>query len=63
MATRVHMPLTVIAFNVNGIGKQRYEVGKQLQDLHIDAALLSQTHLKPREMFIPHYHFYWTDRY
>jgi hypothetical protein len=59
MATRVHRTLKVIAFNAIGIGRQRYELSKQLQDLHIDMALFSETHLKPREMFfIPNFHFY-----
>jgi hypothetical protein len=31
--SRVHRPLTIIAFNANGIGRQRHELGKQLQDL------------------------------
>jgi hypothetical protein len=35
MATRVHRPLKVIAFNANGIGRQRCELSKQLQDLHV----------------------------
>jgi hypothetical protein len=61
MAARFHRPLKVIAFNVNGIGRQRYELRKQLQDLHIDVALLSETHLKPHErFFIPNYHIYRT---
>jgi hypothetical protein len=51
MATGIHRPLKVIAFNANGIVRQRYELSKQLQDLHVDVVLLSQTHLKPREMF------------
>jgi exonuclease III len=63
MATRVHRPLKVIAFNANGIGRQRYELSKQLQDLHIDVALFSETHLKPHErFFLPNYHFYRIDR-
>jgi hypothetical protein len=58
MATRIHRPLRVIAFNANGIGRQRYEPSKQLQDLHVDAALFSETYLKPHErFFIPNYHF------
>jgi exonuclease III len=62
MAARVHRPLKVIAFNANGIGRQCYELSKQLQDLHIDVALLSETHLKPHErFFIPNYHFYQAD--
>ncbi|PNF35683.1 hypothetical protein B7P43_G17443 [Cryptotermes secundus] len=63
MATRVHRPLKVIAFNANGIGRQRYELSKQLQDLHVDVALFSETHLKPHErFFIPNYYFYRIDR-
>jgi hypothetical protein len=34
MEARFHTPLNVIAFNVNGIAKQRYELSKQLQYLH-----------------------------
>jgi hypothetical protein len=36
MATRFHRPLKVTAFNANGIGRQRYELIKQLQVLHVD---------------------------
>jgi hypothetical protein len=49
MAARVHRPLEVIAFDANGIWKQRYELSKQLQDLHIEVVLFSETHLKPHE--------------
>jgi hypothetical protein len=35
MAARVHGPLKVIGFSANGIWRQRYELSKQLQDLHI----------------------------
>jgi hypothetical protein len=41
MVTRIHRPLKVIAFNVNGIMRQRYELSKQLQDLHIHVSLFS----------------------
>jgi hypothetical protein len=62
MAARVHRPLKVIAFNANGIARQRYELSKQLQDLSIDVVLFSETHLKPHErFFIPNYNFYRTD--
>jgi hypothetical protein len=62
--SRVHRLLKVIAFNANGIWRQRYELSKQLQDLHIDVALLSETHLKSHEGFlIPNYHFYRADRF
>jgi hypothetical protein len=47
MAARVHRPPKVIAFGANVIWRQRYELSKQLHDLHIDVALLSATHLKP----------------
>jgi hypothetical protein len=49
MANRVHRPLKVIAFNANGIGRQSHELSKQLQDLYIDVALFSETHLKRHE--------------
>jgi hypothetical protein len=64
MAARFHRPLKVIAFNASGIGRQRYELSKQLQDLHVDVALFSETHLKPHErFFIPNYHVYRIDRH
>jgi hypothetical protein len=64
MATRFHRPLKVITFNANGTGRQRYELSKQLQDLHVDVALLSETLLKHHESFvIPNYHLYQTDCY
>jgi hypothetical protein len=51
-------------FNANAIGRQRYELSKQLRDLHVDVALFSETHLKPYErFFIPNFHLYRTDRY
>jgi hypothetical protein len=43
MATRFHRPLKVVAFNANGIGKQCFELSKQLQDHRIDGAVLSET--------------------
>jgi exonuclease III len=59
MASRVHRPLKVIAFNANDIGRQRHELSKQLQDLHLDVALFSETHLKPQDrVHIQNYHFY-----
>jgi exonuclease III len=64
MATRIHRPLKVIEVNANDIVRQCYELSKQLQDLHVDVALLSETHLKPHEkFFISNYHFYRTDRH
>jgi hypothetical protein len=63
MATRIHRPLKVITFNANGIGRQRYELSKQLQGLLIDVALFSETYLKPHErLFVQNYHFYRNDR-
>jgi hypothetical protein len=64
--SRINRPLRVIAFNTNGIWRQRYECSKQLQDLHIhvDMALLSETHPKNHErFFFPNYHFNRTDRF
>jgi hypothetical protein len=64
MTSRVHRPLKILAFNVNGIGRQRHELSKQLQDLNIDVALFSETHLKPHErFFITNYHVYQMDQY
>jgi hypothetical protein len=57
MATRIHRPLMIIAFNVNDIWRQCYEFSKQLQDLDTDVALYSETHLNPHERFyIPNYY-------
>jgi hypothetical protein len=59
MTARIHRPFKIIAFNAYGIWRQRYELCKQLQDLHVDVAILSDTHLKPQEMFyIPKYQLY-----
>jgi hypothetical protein len=51
MAARVHRPVKVIAFNADDIWRQRYELSKQLQDLHVDVTLLSETHLNLHEKF------------
>jgi hypothetical protein len=57
------VPIKFIEFNANSIGRQRYELSKQLQELHVHVALISETHLKPHERFsIPNIHFYRTDR-
>jgi hypothetical protein len=40
-----YMVLKIIALIANDIARQRYELSKQLQDLHIDVALFSETHL------------------
>jgi hypothetical protein len=64
MAARIHRPLKVIAFHAHDIRRQRYELSKQLQDLHIDVELFSETHLKSHEkFFVPNYHLYRTDRF
>jgi hypothetical protein len=64
LAARIHRPLKITEFNANGIWRKRYELSKQLQDLHIDMALLSETPLKPHEKFyIPKYHFYHTEHF
>jgi endonuclease/exonuclease/phosphatase (EEP) superfamily protein YafD len=64
MAARIHRPLKIIAFNADGIWRQRHELSKELQDLYIDVALLSETHLNAHErFFIPNYHIYRTDRF
>jgi exonuclease III len=61
MITTFRRPLQVITFNANGIRRQRYELSKQLQDLHLDVALFSETHLEPHErFFIPNYLLYRT---
>jgi hypothetical protein len=62
MANRVYRPLIVIAFNANGILRQRYELSKQLQDLCMDVTLFSETCLKPDERFsVQNCHYYRID--
>jgi exonuclease III len=64
MADTVHRPLKVTAFNANGIARQRHELSKKLQDLHIDVSLFSETQLKPYDRFhIQNYHFCRIDRH
>jgi hypothetical protein len=64
MAANVHRSLKVIAFNAKDVWRRRYELSKQLQDLHIDVVLLSEAHLKPHErFFVPNYDFYRIDRF
>jgi exonuclease III len=64
MNTRIHRPLKVVAFNTNGITRQRYELSKQLQTRRTDVALLLETYLKPHERFsITNYHIYRNDRH
>jgi hypothetical protein len=55
MISRFNRPLKTILFNANGIGRQRHELSKQLQDLRTDVALSSEPHLKPHEtiFFLP----------
>jgi hypothetical protein len=64
MVARFHGQLNVTAFNTNDILSQSCELSKQLQDLHMDVALHSETHLKPHEVFLLffNYHFYRTER-
>jgi hypothetical protein len=63
MAVTVHRPLKVVVFNANGIGRQSYELRKQMQDLKIDVTLFTETHLKPHmKFYIPKYHIYRNDR-
>jgi glycogen synthase len=48
------LAITKIVCNLmeqNGIGRQRYELSKELQEPHVDVALFSETYLKPHEMF------------
>jgi hypothetical protein len=64
MAASVRSLFKVTAFNANGIWRQNYELNKELQDLQIAVASLSDTHLKPHErFFVPNYHFSQTDRF
>jgi hypothetical protein len=61
MQPTVHRPVKIIAFKVNGIGRQAHEAGNQLQGLKIDTSVFSEIHLKPRMRFcIPNYDPYQT---
>jgi hypothetical protein len=54
----------VVPLNAKGTARQRYELSKQLQELHIDIALPSETRFKVHErFFILNYHIYETDRF
>jgi hypothetical protein len=58
-----HKPFKDLTFNANVIGSQQ-ELSKQLQELHTDVALLSETHLKPHQrLLLPKYHLYQTDHF
>jgi hypothetical protein len=64
MVIRIHRPLKVTEVNANCTERCHYELGKQLQDLHIDVALFSEVHLKLHErFFISNYHAHHTDHY
>jgi hypothetical protein len=64
MISIIYMPLKVISINVYGIWWRRYEFSKQLQDLLINVALLSETRLNPYErFFFQNYDFYHTERF
>jgi hypothetical protein len=52
MAVKFHRSLKVIEFNANGIWRRRYKLSKQLQDLHIDVVLLSETLLETHERIV-----------
>jgi hypothetical protein len=63
MAATVHRPLKVVAFNDNDIGRQAYELRKQMKDLKIYVTLFMETHLKPyMRFYIPNYQIYPKDR-
>jgi hypothetical protein len=64
MVVIVHRSLKAAEFNANHNGRQAYELRKQMQDIKLDVALFSETHLKPRMMIcIPNDHIYRYDRY
>jgi hypothetical protein len=50
MAPRAHRPLKIV-INENSIWRRLYELTDQLQDLHVEVALLSETRLKHHEWF------------
>jgi hypothetical protein len=61
MAARIRKTLETAELNAHDIVRQRYELSKELQELHTDVTLLSETRLKPHEsFFIENYHIYRT---
>jgi hypothetical protein len=63
MAATVYRLQKVVAINANGIGREADCLRTQLQDLKIDVALFTETHLKTHLMFyLPDYHIYRNDR-
>jgi hypothetical protein len=63
MSATVHRPLKVVAFNANGIGRQAYELRKEMQDLKIYVAFFRETQLKPHmRIYIPNHHIYRNNR-
>jgi hypothetical protein len=46
MSASFHRSLKVIGFNANRIARQPYECSKQLQEPHLDVALISEIYVK-----------------
>jgi hypothetical protein len=64
MAARVHRSLKAVTFIANDSERQDYELSKELQHIHIDVALLSETSLKLHERFyIPNFQLHRTHHY
>jgi hypothetical protein len=64
MATRIHRPLKVIAFNAKGIGRQRYVLSKPHQYIHVDVAHFHRNICNlMRGFFFSNFYYYQTDRY
>jgi hypothetical protein len=62
MAGTVHIPLKVVAFNANSIGRKTYELRKEMQDLKTHVAFFTEAHPKPHiKFYIPNYHIYRND--
>ena len=56
-------PLTLVAWNVNGVAGRRAELACFASEYDADVVLLSETHLRPQHRFnLPAYATYRTDR-
>jgi hypothetical protein len=52
IAGRTYRRLKIVVFYTNGVAMQPYELSEQLQRVHLNMALLSMTHLKPRLLLL-----------
>jgi hypothetical protein len=64
MAARIHKSFKVVSFNANDIARQRYELSKQLQELHIPSGpALRDTFQTSWKFIYSKLHTYQNDRF